>query len=229
MPRSLDNALATALATALVPLMVITAVLAWLSFPVAGIALAIDGEWSLILWGIGAAVALPFIYAIASIPKMGIVLASHWLLKRTGAAALFAKPLGLLFVIFGIVYNLALIYIIVSSVFVYLPDFASIVRQDNINDSYNYYDWYPYYDWKTLLWCYAVVAAAFSYMASKESDDNAVATYMLLITMILALLLFVVFMLRWSALSIGILLAIWFVAAVAFLGILGFLDRRQQT
>ena len=225
MPRSLENALAAAL----VPLMAITAVLAWLSFPVAGIALAIDGEWSLILWGIGATVALPYIYAIASIPKMGIGLAALWLLKKTGAAALFTKPLGQLLVIIGIVYNLSLIFIIVLSVFMNLPDFTGIVRQDNINVSHTYYDWYPYYDWKTLLWCYWVVAAAFSYMLSKESEENVGATYMVLFTMILALLLFVVFMLRWSVLSIGVLLAIWFVAVVAFIGIIGFTERGRQT
>lgn len=225
MHRALDNALTAAL----VPLMVITAVVAWISFPVAGIALAIDGKWALILWGIGVAVALPFIYAIASIPKVGIVLASHWLLKKTGAAAIFAKPLGLLLVIFGIVYNLVLIYIVVSSVFMYLPDVAGVARQDNLNGSHAYYDWYPYYDWKTLLWCYAVVAAAFSYMLSKESEENQGTTYMVLFTMILALLLFVVFLLRWSALSIGILLGVWFVAVVAFVGIMELAKRGQQT
>lgn len=224
MHRALDNALTAVL----VPLTGITAVFAWISFPVAGVALAIDGKWALILWGIGVAVAIPFIYAIASIPKVGIVFASHWLLKKTGAVALLAKPLGLLLVIIGIVYNLVLIYMVVSSVFMYLPDLAGVVRQDSLNGSYSSNDWYPYYDWKTLLWCYSVVAAAFSYMLSKESAENHGATYLVLFTMILALLLFVVFMLRWSALSIGILLGVWFVAVVAFLGIMELAKRGQQ-
>lgn len=213
----LTNLFVALSAVLVVPLMFIN----FGAFPVAGIALGINGEWSLIFWGIGAMVALPFVYAIAAVPNMGIVLAANWLFERKGAAAILAKPLAILFSVIGLSYSVALMWVIVVGVFALLPPFAGIAPQQT-----DYF--YAYFDWKILLWCYAIATSPFSYMASKGDSGDMATTNAVFFVQLLALLFLTGFFLGWNQFLMAMLTWIWFAAVIVIQGVLAIEQWRER-
>ena len=213
----LTNLFAALFAVLAVPLMFIT----FGALPVAGIALGINGEWSLILWGIGAMVALPFVYVIAALPNMFFLFAAQWLFERQGIAAILAKPLAILLFVIGLSYSVALMWVIVVGVFALLPPFAGIAPQQT-----DYF--YAYFDWKILLWCYAIATSPFAYMASKGDSDDMATTMAVFFAMLLALLFLTGFILGWNQFLMAMLTLIWFAAAIVIKGVLAIGQWRER-
>ncbi|MBM4127989.1 MAG: hypothetical protein FJ247_11680 [Nitrospira sp.] len=208
------------LATGLsMPLMLINVA----AFPVAGIALGINGEWKLILWGIGATIALPGIYWIAMLPSMGIGLLIYWLSERE---RIFGKLLIFPFAVIGLIYNAFLYLIFVGGVFSFLPFSTGITPRATVQDAA--YGTINFYDWDVLLWCYSTATAPFSYMASKEPQGNMATTNALFFVQLLAILFVVIGILRLDSTSVNWIVWLWFLAAIIIQGGMGIEQWRAK-
>lgn len=116
---------------------------------VGGIWLAILGHWGSIGIGLGLGIAMPWIYAIASLPTMGLSFVFTYFAKK--GSKTFTGISGFLTSIY---HNalLAMWVIWVFSFFMGMADSKSFI---------------PY-----LLWGYSTMMAPLSYMASKEPPDS---------------------------------------------------------
>lgn len=200
-------------ATTVLLLMAPVIVFVWFGGLVSGIALAIDGEWGLILWGFGALIAAPIMWVVGSIPNLGIAIASNWMLEKSGGnLALVAKPIGAALAVFGIAYIVLLTFIVVTGVVYYLPELAGMTGQTN---------------WKVSLWSCSVSASVFSVMASKE-QNNWASDIVTFSAAVLSLLYFVSFLLAWHTANALLAHAAWFIATTGIATTVFFVRRQRK-
>lgn len=200
------------LAILLLPLMVVTAVFAWLSAPVAGIALLIEGEWEIILLGLGTAVVVPWIFALASLPNMALISIEGFFISLRGPLLYLFYPISFIFAILSSLYPILLIYFISSACFIYLPDISGVDGRVFLDPNARY--WYVSYDWPVLLWVYGVISSSFSYMLSKEHPDNFVSIFGTLSAMVLSLIFAIVFFFELSVHILNISVIAWLLTSL---------------
>lgn len=143
---SLAQKLGTATVTVLVTTMIAVNVF---SGAVSGIWLAIKGEWVLIGLGLLMSFVMPWIYALLSLPSMGLALLAGKAIEKgyrfITALLSFIGALYTDFIIVGWVYNV--FYVFLSN------------NRDGLTIP-------------LIVWCYSTTMSPLSYMASKESDEN---------------------------------------------------------
>ncbi|WP_155992305.1 hypothetical protein [Fodinicurvata fenggangensis] len=178
------------------PLAILVIVSAWVAWPVSGIVLVFDGAWYLILLGILTTILLPYIYIFLKIKYISILYKPYrFIIENTNNEGLLYKISISLIMVIAIVFHIALILLIILSVYNYIPYYSGISVEGKNYIIFEYF-WYPEYSWSVLLWCHGIISGAFSYILSKESSDNHFATFFVIFISLISLIICINFSLQ---------------------------------